>query len=343
MPRYFHLHHRCIPVKGYTRSTICDYERKELSLIPNGLFEIIEESKTASIEELLEGYDEESRQIVQEYLQFLLQKEFGYLSSQPQQTRGIPQEFSLPYEISNAIIDIDQQSKHNYAGLLAELDALGCKYLQLRSYVTLPPAHYRKLLAGLATTSISSIELITRYQEGVPEADWITLYNEVPQLVRLTIYSAPAAKRVDDSERLHFTTQQIDSCAACGVIHEQLFSIEQQTYLEGLAHNTCLNRKLSIDAAGQIKNCPSMQQSHGTAGEQSLREVILKKDFSKYWGLHKDQIEACQDCEFRRVCTDCRAYLSEPDNLYSKPAKCHYDPYQGIWLDEAEQAATQGS
>ena len=44
MPRYFHLHHRCVPVKGYTRSTICDYERKELSLIPNGLFEIIEAS-----------------------------------------------------------------------------------------------------------------------------------------------------------------------------------------------------------------------------------------------------------------------------------------------------------
>jgi hypothetical protein len=41
----------------------------------------------------------------------------------------------------------------------------------------------------------------------------------------------------------------------------------------------------------------------------------------------------CKDCEFRYICTDCRAYLEDPYNEYSKPLKCGYDPYTGEWSE----------
>ena len=51
--------------------------------------------------------------------------------------------------------------------------------------------------------------------------------------------------------------------------------------------------------------------------------------------LHiKDAIKICQDCEFRHICTDCRAYLDNPKDLYSHPAKCTYNPYQAKWKNE---------
>lgn len=62
-----------------------------------------------------------------------------------------------------------------------------------------------------------------------------------------------------------------------------------------------------------------------------LWEALEHPDFKKYWYIHKDQIEVCKDCEFRYICTDCRAYLEDPDNLYSKPLKCGYDPYTCEW------------
>lgn len=41
----------------------------------------------------------------------------------------------------------------------------------------------------------------------------------------------------------------------------------------------------------------------------------------------------CQDCEFRHICTDCRACLDEPEDIYSKPLKCGYNPYTAEWQD----------
>jgi radical SAM protein with 4Fe4S-binding SPASM domain len=56
-------------------------------------------------------------------------------------------------------------------------------------------------------------------------------------------------------------------------------------------------------------------------------DVVNRTDFTKFWNISKDQISVCQDCEFRYVCQDCRAFTLD-NNLYSKPAKCTYNPYQ---------------
>jgi hypothetical protein len=48
-------------------------------------------------------------------------------------------------------------------------------------------------------------------------------------------------------------------------------------------------------------------------------------------GFKKDQIEVCKDCEFRYICTGCRAYLEDPEDIHSKPLKCGYNPYTCEW------------
>ena len=40
---------------------------------------------------------------------------------------------------------------------------------------------------------------------------------------------------------------------------------------------------------------------------------------------------AYKDCKFRYICTDCRAYLANPNDMYSKPLKCNYNPYSATW------------
>jgi SPASM domain peptide maturase of grasp-with-spasm system len=110
-----------------------------------------------------------------------------------------------------------------------------------------------------------------------------------------------------------------------------LFSINIKAFSEALKYNTCLNRKISIDKAGEIKNCPSMPESYGNIDVVGLKEALSNKQIKKYWHISKDEIEVCKDCEFRYICTDCRAYLSEPSNERSKPLKCGYNPYTGEW------------
>ncbi len=74
-----------------------------------------------------------------------------------------------------------------------------------------------------------------------------------------------------------------------------------------------------------------MSQSFGNIKDTTLKKALDHKDFKKYWNITKDQIEVCKDCEFRYVCTDCRAYKENPEDDYSKPLKCGYNPYTNIW------------
>jgi hypothetical protein len=50
----------------------------------------------------------------------------------------------------------------------------------------------------------------------------------------------------------------------------------------------------------------------------------------------KENIALCKDCEFRYMCTDCRAYIKDPNNIYSQPAKCTYNPFIAKWRDEKD-------
>jgi SPASM domain peptide maturase of grasp-with-spasm system len=95
--------------------------------------------------------------------------------------------------------------------------------------------------------------------------------------------------------------------------------------------NTCLNCKLSIDKNGDIKNCPSIKESFGNISTTSINKVLENSNFKKYWNIKKDEIAVCKDCEFRHICTDCRAYLENPEDIYSKPLKCGYNPYTNEW------------
>ena len=74
-----------------------------------------------------------------------------------------------------------------------------------------------------------------------------------------------------------------------------------------------------------------MKESYGNIKDTTLEEVLNKKGFKKLWTIHKDKIKVCQDCEFRHICTDCRAYREDPEDIYSKPLKCGYSPYTNEW------------
>ena len=74
-----------------------------------------------------------------------------------------------------------------------------------------------------------------------------------------------------------------------------------------------------------------MLKSYGNVNEIKIVNALQNKSFKKYWNVTKDQIDVCKDCEYRYVCTDCRAYIETPDDMYSKPLKCGYDPYTNKW------------
>lgn len=80
-----------------------------------------------------------------------------------------------------------------------------------------------------------------------------------------------------------------------------------------------------------------MQNDFGHVSNVSISDVIKKNEFQALWKLKKDDVLVCKDCEFRYMCTDCRAYLSNPQDIYSKPLKCGYNPYTAEWNEWQKQ------
>jgi radical SAM protein with 4Fe4S-binding SPASM domain len=119
----------------------------------------------------------------------------------------------------------------------------------------------------------------------------------------------------------------------CGFVSNRHFIIDKSIYNLSLKKNSCLYKKISIDNEGNIKNCPSMTESFGNIKDTTLAEAIEKPGFKKYWDINKDKIHVCKDCEFRYICTDCRAYVEDPEDILSKPLKCGYNPYTGEWSE----------
>lgn len=73
--KYFNVFSNILFTKGATRILISDLQRNVSELMPLELYEIVEELKSNSIDEILDLYDNESKIIVEEYIDFLKEKE----------------------------------------------------------------------------------------------------------------------------------------------------------------------------------------------------------------------------------------------------------------------------
>ncbi len=156
----------------------------------------------------------------------------------------------------------------------------------------------------------------------------------------IVFYGSPSKKLTElnklgeeDKIALKFFSPQISDESHCGIISPAYFSTNTRLFTESQGFNSCLNKKIAVDKKGEIKNCPSMKTSFGNVAHTSLMEVYQKDAFRKIWSISKDDVQKCQDCEFRYICTDCRAYVENPEDNYSAPLKCGYDPYTCEWKD----------
>lgn len=341
-PPVFTLFACCLPVRGARRSVICDLQRQTFHFIPNGLYEILTEHAGETTEQIKDFYAHEYDQEIDEYFEFLLNHELGFWCADPERFPALDLTWEAPERITNAILDVDERSAHEYGKILGELDDLGCKALEVRFFHSCRLAELRAILEAARCGRLRSLDLLAGWSPELTAEALAGLVREHPRLCGIVIHSAPESRQFTPHRSgvtVEFRREVIDSPRCCGKIHPGYFVVDLETFAEGQRHNTCLNRKIAVDARGEIRNCPSLPRSFGNVREVSLHSALAHRDFAALWSINKDQIEVCKDCEFRYICTDCRAYLRDAADLYSKPSKCTYDPYAAEWRPPAEPPA----
>lgn len=74
----------------------------------------------------------------------------------------------------------------------------------------------------------------------------------------------------------------------------------------------CLAGTLAISATGEVFPCPCIKEKIGCInckrGATFSRIFDNKEKIMNFWGYSVEKIESCKRCEYRKTCSDCRAY-----------------------------------
>lgn len=327
----FKLFPSCQLVAGISRSLVIDSQRWKYYTIPNSLYTLLKTYDGCSIQEVIrkEGTDPDALHTLAEYFEFLFEQELIFECNAEVAEHFVPviESFDHPSIITNAIVTIETFVALDLAAILLQLTDLGCYTLEIR--ISKPTEHsiIGKLLELCKTYELENVSLIIQLDSDIKALEQYKATFSF--LVQIINYNQEFENR--ETTGIIYTARDLSQSNSCGLVQADFFTPTFEHYLESLNHNSCLNRKIAIDATGAIRNCPGMQQSFGNIRDTRLAEAIGKPGFKKYWNITKDQVSKCKDCEFRHVCTDCRAYLDHPEDPYSAPLKCGYDPYTCEW------------
>jgi SPASM domain peptide maturase of grasp-with-spasm system len=346
--QYIHLLSDCLPVKGAKNSAIYDLSRGNIHSFPTEFFSIFKMMETKTYGSLKKiAVEMNSLEEFTMFIEFLVGHNMIIAIHESERSLFPNINFDTwdkPCLIQNAIIDL-KDTKLDFENIFNQLDDLECEYVQVRQYNT----HYTledlgQLLHCSYNKSILGIEFIIPYDTRVKEKDYQTFVKSHPILYSVTVHGAPENKIVyadlDQQtegllrKQISFIEPAIDSSDHCGVItRRSLTSPSTSIVSEFKQFNGCLNRKISIDHNGEIRNCPSLKRSYGNISETTLQDAFSAPDFKECWTDAKDTIETCNICEYRYACSDCRAFTQGSQPL-AKPEKCKYDPHTGTWDEE---------
>lgn len=339
---FFKLYASCVPVAGAERSVVCDLQRTNIVLIPNILYEILINHENKSVNDIKAFYNNEADTFIDDYFIFLEESELGFFTNEPQNFPKLDNIWKAPSYITNVIIDISSFSNHNYIKIKNELDELNCKAIEFRIFDEMCINDLINLLEFFKDSRLQHILIIIKYSIQFQELDFDLILTKYPKIVGIVFHTVLNTKNdgkslINTNSKISYTEQNIDSEIHCGVIQTNYFSINIDTFFESNSFNSCLNKKVSIDKYGYIKNCPSMKQNFGKFENTLIADALNHPDFKKYWNVTKDSIDICKDCEFRYICTDCRAYTEQKNDEIeidlSKPLKCGYSPYTNQWSE----------
>lgn len=345
----YSLFANCIFVRGASRAIIMDLQRSDYHIVPDSFIDLFTDNRVINTENLV-GVSIIDNEDIHSFLQYLISEDLIFEIENLAELDAYPQldkQFYYPSKISNLLIDINMHSNHDFDFLINELSFnVGCRHIQFRFFDSIDSSFFSELVAQIDNSNLISVEFILPYN-SMDINKVIELFDSTLKIKVIVLSDAPENKVIFERSQITGSVlsviEVINSPKCCGHIHPTYFAINYQTYFESLNFNNCLNGKLSITVDGNVANCPMMKSKFGHYKKIDISSLVENSEFKRLWALKKDDITKCKDCEFRYICTDCRAFIDNPNDIHSAPLKCGYDPYTNIWEDYSQNPLKQSA
>lgn len=253
------------------------------------------------------------------------------LTATPERFPLRPFRFDPPAEITNAVIDLNEESSYDLGALFTELTSLGCEHVLIRCTHRAPLLFIEEVMSGLAEEPPLFIEWWVLFSDSFSREDLRELCRRNARITSLLLFGAPGDAEwqrtrsgIGNVLALKRAMPLGPEAGAAPVISE--LGVDAQLYAESQRAHSFFHRKLAISQAGEIKNAPTARQSFGTFGQRPLREIVTSPEFRRLGAIGKDQIEGCRDCAYRHACVDPREPLPAPSGTYHHATPCPQQP-----------------
>ncbi len=323
---------------GYKKSCLTDMENSIFYQVPNSMAKLFLANTSFYIEDFLSSFTKDDRDIIKEYICFFEKNKLGLITKY--QINFINQKkqdnYQTPFFCSNLILDSVNEDDLLKKIIRIKKYSSSIGVCQLRMFY-IPSYEFLELLISTAIKyNFINIELLFNYNKNIAVEKYENLLVKYSKIVSRIVIMGSPNNTSRKEEKIAFTQEELLDSNQCGIIHKNLFMTDIESHMLSSCYNSCLYRKISIDKNGFVKQCPSMKKSFGHIDNCSIDDIICSKEFQKLWYIKKEEIDVCQDCEFRHICTDCRAFIKDPNNTYSQPEKCGYNPYIALWKGQKD-------
>ncbi len=329
---YFQLYANCILVKGKKYSLIQDLQKGAYYRFETNYYYLIKSLELTSILEFTKKNNLNYKELI-DFLNIFVGNDLAHFTNYPKQFPKIGKSTSTPFNIHDSIIE---WSKHNFDQMkfiLINLTEVGCQNIEVRNLSKSNINSFLIFLKKINTTRIRGVELIIEYNKEFTHEYLSNLLKSYPIITKIVIHNVNSlAAQKNETSIIYYIEKKLEN-NDCGTINKNLFKVNLSFYLESLKHNNCLHKKISIDKNGNLFNCPSSNLKLGNIKNDKIITVVNKENYKMLSNISKSKIETCEYCEYRYVCSDCRIFIENPENQFSKPLKCGYDPLTGNWED----------
>lgn len=300
------------------------------------MFDLFEPLSGFTIEGLKVKHPEYVRE-VEQYCSYLIENRFVL----PAVAKGVkmPLRFETANTFSNGIIDVNKEFRSIYKYLFQETSTLRVPHLCLRLGYEMTNDDFFDMIEVFRHKELLSLEIQLNYSQKLNADDLQTRLFDTFPVSSLYVFGHPF-EMIRPNSPVYYLRESFDTCC-CGNINPAYFRLNNKLFTESQHYNTCLNKKICIDREGNLKNCLYMVESAGTLDALMNGGTVDFGKLKRWWGVRKDDIDVCKDCEFRYMCTDCRSFLKDPADMYSQPEKCPYNPYIGKWEGENGYVAVE--
>lgn len=323
----------CKFVKGFSRGIVYDLNREKFNYIPLELVDFIKFINGKTHLEVL-SYSKLSKEIINEYLQFIVDNEYAFLIPEPlfSSFPTLNSNFDLPGSLDTVVLLLDNFVNFDLGYYLDKFTSNGCRSVILCVLTSFSNEQWEEVIETINFSNIRDVQIVCDYIDDKNNVilESIAYLPFVPS--SFVIYNAPYQKvikvnSIHDEKELsigYYTCQDLSFKFLN--VDIDYFHVNVSNFTESRKYNLFFNRKLFIDNNGKMFHDYNFEHEV-TSKIDDLS--IFENTFAKQ---NKDTDIICSKCEYRYMCIDPRVPLLE--GSMSLGSKCNFNPFICKWEGE---------